>query len=120
MAAIAYAPGDDALAVHVRPGGQIVEHARKHPLRPHVRLHGRIAGARHIHGDHTNTAAEQGVASLNFVLLARIRSIDHEDERRGPHILRQSDIAWNFLALKRDVYVFDGWIEELSVISKCR
>jgi len=119
MPAVTYSPGYNALAVHVGPSGQIVEHARKYPLRTDVRLDRRLSGAGHVYCDHTDPAVEHRVTSLNFVLLTRIGSIDHEDDRRRPHILWQSDIPGNFFALERNAYDFDWRIEESPVIAKC-
>src|SRR6266853_2917460 len=117
MAAIANAPRYDAFAVHLGPRGQVVEHARENPLRPHVRLDRRLTGARHVYRDHTDAAAEHRVPPLNFVLLTRIGSIDHEYERSRPHILRQPDVSDNLFVLERDMYDFDGWVEESPVIA---
>src|SRR5258708_13757160 len=75
MAAIAYSPGHDSLAVDVRPGGQIVEHTRKNPLRPYVRLNRGLPGAGHVHRDHTDAAAEHRVP----------RSEEHTPELQSPH-----------------------------------
>src|SRR5437868_12768962 len=107
VAAVAYAPGYDAFAIHVRPGGQIIEHARKHPLRTHVRLNGRLSGTGHVYRDDADSAAEHRVPSLNFVFLARIGSIDHEHNRRRPHILWQSDVSGNFFTFERNMDDFD-------------
>src|SRR5712691_1735546 len=119
MAAIAYTPGHDTFAVHVGPRGQVVEHARKNPLRSHVRFDRRLTGAWHVYRDYADAAAEHRVPPLNFVLLTRIGSIDHEYKRRRPHILWQPNVSDNLFVLERDVYDFDRWVEESPVIAKC-
>ena len=116
----AHAVHRDTVPVDFRPRLCVINHLRQQAIGRFTHLDRILPGARTIDRKNSNSERQNRTEAFSQVFLAAIQAVHRDHQRdRSFRILRQAQVADDFLAFKRNVNDFQRWIVETRMCQKC-